>query len=156
MLTVEVPGRDRLRIAHLLLDLNGTLAVDGRVPVTVAQRLQRLGERLRLHVVTADTFGTASRLARLGVDVHVLPPGDHVAAKAALVRELGAAGTAAIGNGSNDAGMLRAAALGIAVIGREGASAAAVRAAAILVTRIEDALDLLLKPRRLTATLRTR
>jgi P-type E1-E2 ATPase len=155
MLIVEVPGREALRISHLVLDLNGTLAVDGRVPAAVTRRLRSLRNKLCVHIATADTFGTAAHLKRLGIAVQVLPPGDHVKAKAAVVRALGAADTAAIGNGSNDALMLKRAALGIAVVGREGASGAAVRAATILVTRIEDALDLFLNPKRMTATLRT-
>jgi soluble P-type ATPase len=52
--------------------------------------------------------------------------------------------------------MLREAVLGIAVVGREGAAGVTVRAAEIVVTRIQDALDLLLMPTRLVATLRTR
>jgi soluble P-type ATPase len=40
------------------------------------------------------------------------------------------------------------------VIGREGTAAALLGAADVVVTRIEDALDLLLDPRRLVATLR--
>jgi P-type E1-E2 ATPase len=156
MLIVDVPGRGQIQFSHLVLDLNGTLAVDGRVPDAVARRLRALSERLHVQVVTADTFGTAARLEGLGTQVHVLPPGDHVEAKAVFVRTLGAATTAAIGNGSNDALMLREAGLGIAVVGREGAAGAAVRAADIVVTRIEDALDLLLTPTRLIATLRTR
>jgi P-type E1-E2 ATPase len=154
MLIVDVPGRRRLQIAHLVLDLNGTLAVDGRVPETVVRRLRTLSERLSVHVVTADTFGTAAHLDGLGLQIQVLPPGDHVEAKAAVVRALGAAKTAAIGNGRNDAKMLKEATLGIAVVGREGAAGAAVRVADIVVTSIQDALDLFLKPRRLTATLR--
>jgi soluble P-type ATPase len=107
-------------------------------------------------VVTADTFGTAATLEGLGAQIHVLPPGDHVEAKAVFVRTLGAAATAAIGNGNNDALMLREAALGVAVVGREGAAGAVVRVAEIVVTRIQDALDLFLIPKRLIATLRTR
>jgi P-type E1-E2 ATPase len=156
MLVLDVPGRGQIQLSHLVLDLNGTLAVDGRVPETVARRLRALSERLHLHVVTADTFGTAAGTAGLGAQVHVLPPGDHVGAKAAFVRSLGAAVTAAIGNGSNDVLMLREAALGIAVIGREGAAGGAVHAAEIVTTRIQDALDLFLMPTRLIATLRTR
>ena len=156
MLVLDVPGRGQIRLSHLVLDLNGTLAVDGRVPESVARRLRALSERLHLHVVTADTFGTAARLEGLGAQVHVLPPGDHVEAKAAFVRTLGAAATVAIGNGSNDALMLREAALGVAVVGREGAAGVVVCAAEIVVTRIQDALDLLLMPTRLIATLRTR
>jgi soluble P-type ATPase len=155
MFTVEIPGRGRLEIADLVLDLNGTLAVDGVVPDAVLERLRDLGKAIRIHVVTADTFGTAAALQRMGVQVQVLTPGDQVAAKAALVRVLGASQTIAIGNGSNDEGMVREAAVGIATVGHEGASSRTILAADIVVTRIEDALDLLLVPARLVATLRT-
>jgi P-type E1-E2 ATPase len=156
MFTVDIPGRGRLEIAHLVLDLNGTLAVDGVVPDAVVTRLRASSDAVRVHVVTADTFGTAARLRGLDMQVQVLPPGDHVEAKAALVRALGASQTIAIGNGSNDEAMVREAAVGIAIVGREGAAARTVLASDIVVTDIEDALDLLLNPARLVATLRTR
>ena len=156
MLSAEVPGRGRVEIAHLVLDLNGTLAVDGAVRPTVVERLRRLGGSLQIHVVTADTFGSAAKLRDLAVQVRVLDPGDHVQEKAALVRALGPSHTVAIGNGSNDEGMLREAAVAIAVVGPEGASLRAVLEADVVVTSPEDALDLLLVPQRLVATLRTR
>lgn len=156
MLTVEIPGRGRLEIVHLVSDLNGTLAVDGVVPPAVAERLRALSNSVRVHVATADTFGTAATLGGLGVHVQVLEPGDQVEAKAALVRALGAAHTTVVGNGANDEGMLREAALGIAIVGQEGAFARTVLAADVVVGRVEDALDLLLIPKRLIATLRTR
>lgn len=156
MLTVDIPGRGRLEIAHLVLDLNGTLAVGGIVPDAVVDRLRALSNDIRVHVVTADTFGTAARLHGQGIQTQVLPPGDHVEAKAAIVRALGVSHTIAIGNGSNDEAMVREAAVGIAIVGREGAAARTALAADIVATRIEDALDLLLTPARLIATLRTR
>lgn len=156
MFTVEIPGRGRVEIAHLVLDLNGTLAVDGLVAKPVVERLQALGRIVQVHVVTADTFGTAARLQGLGVHVQVLEPGDQIEAKAALVRTLGAAHTIAIGNGANDESMVREATLGIAIIGQEGAFTRTVLAADVVVGRIEDALELLLLPKRLIATLRTR
>lgn len=156
MFAADIPGRGRVEIAHLVLDLNGTLAVDGAVAQAVVERLQTLSRIVQVHVVTADTFGTAAKLGGLGVYVQVLVPGDQVEAKAALVRALGAAHTMAVGNGANDEGMVREAALGIAIVGREGAFARTALAADIVVTRVEDALDLLLIPKRLIATLRTR
>nr|MBN1229125.1 ATPase P [Anaerolineae bacterium] len=59
-----------------------------------------------------------------------------------------------IGNGGNDAGMLRVAAISIAVLDREGLNTESLQAADIVVTSALDALDLLLKPKRLVATLR--
>jgi P-type E1-E2 ATPase len=156
MFTVDIPGRGRLEIVHLVLDLNGTLAVDGVVPATIMERLRALSAQISVHVVTADTFGTAAALRGNDLHVQVLPPGDQVEAKAAFVRALGESRTIAIGNGSNDESMVRDAVVGIAVVGQEGAAARTVLAADIVVSDIRDALDLLLSPARLIATLRTR
>jgi len=49
----------------------------------------------------------------------------------------------------------RIAALGIATVQREGAAVEAVQAADIVALDVRDALDLLLVPRRLLATLRS-
>jgi soluble P-type ATPase len=155
LIRVEIPGRDPLEISHLALDLNGTLATDGKVPVEVEQRLQELASALAVHILTADTFGTASRLAGLGIRVSVLGPGDQTAAKAAAIRAFGVAHTAAIGNGMNDEAMLRDAALGILVVGQEGAAVRSLLAADLVVRSIEDALDLFRTPKRLVASLRT-
>lgn len=62
--------------------------------------------------------------------------------------------TVAMGNGNNDQLILKEAALGIAILGDEGISVTALKQADIMVKNISDALDLLLKPKRLMATLR--
>ena len=155
MIAIEIPGRGRLELQHLALDLNGTLATDGRVPAEVLDRLQELSRALDVHVFTADTFGTAAGLELPGMRMTRIGPGDQAAAKAAAVRELGTAATIAIGNGMNDEGMLREAALGILVIGQEGAAVRSLLAADLVVTSIQDGLDLLRFPRRLIACLRT-
>jgi soluble P-type ATPase len=151
-LRIEIPGRRPLALRHLLLDLNGTIAEDGRVLAAVRRRLPALAELLEVHVLTADTFGTAAvQLARLPVRLEPVANGRD---KARIARALGAQGVAAVGNGANDAAMLGIAALGVAVVGPEGAAREAVAAARVVVARVEDALDLLLRPRRLVATLR--
>jgi len=152
---VEVPGCAPLDIRHLMFDLNGTLATDGNMPGEVAERLRCLTAGLNVHILTADTFGTASSLRELGVQVTVLGPGDQVAAKATAIRVLGALHTVAIGNGMNDEGMLREATLGILVVGQEGAAVRSLLAADLVVRSIEDALDLFRFPKRLIASLRT-
>jgi len=62
--------------------------------------------------------------------------------------------TVAMGNGNNDELILKEAALGIAILGDEGISVTALKQADIMAKNISDALDLLLKPKRLIATLR--
>jgi P-type E1-E2 ATPase len=150
---VAVPGRRRpLRIDHVVLDFNGTLAVDGKLARGVRGRIKQLATLVEVVVMTADTFGTARRaLEGLPVTVRVVRGG---AAKRGFVGSLGRGGVAAVGNGANDAPMFRAAALGIAVCGAEGIAAELIRVATILVLDVNDALDLLLKQQRLVATLR--
>jgi soluble P-type ATPase len=114
---VAIPGFGTLSVRYLVLDYNGTLAIDGRLLPRVKARLERLARTLRIHVVTADTFGKA-RSGMRGVEctLEILQGGAEERAKAAYVRRLGASGVACIGNGRNDRLMLRAAALGIAVL----------------------------------------
>lgn len=153
---LAIPGFGTLRLEHLVLDYNGTLALDGRLLPGVKTRLNRLARTLRIHVVTADTFGKA-RAGLRGLDcrLEILQHGGEDRAKAAYVRWLGRSRVACIGNGRNDRLMLRVAAVGIAVVQAEGASARAVAAADLLVLSVTDALDLFLRPRRLMASLRS-
>ena len=70
MIAHTIPGLGTLRLQHLVLDFNGTLALDGRLLPGVRPRLRRLARRLELHVVTADTFGSVRRvLTGLAPDV---------------------------------------------------------------------------------------
>ncbi|HEU4353652.1 MAG TPA: hypothetical protein VFR66_17435 [Burkholderiales bacterium] len=155
MLNVRVPGFGTLRITHLVLDYNGTLALDGRLLRGVKIRLERLARSLCVHVVTADTFGRArSELTHLDCKLEILGPGREDRAKARYIRGLGASRVACIGNGRNDRLMLRVARLGVAVVQAEGAAAASLAAADLVLYSINDALDLFLEPRRLVASLR--
>jgi len=155
MLEIAIPGAQPLCLDHLVLDYNGTLAVDGRLLSGVADLLRRLAAEMTVHVVTADTFGLApDALSGLPCRLTVLPPQDQDAAKLRYVETLGAARCAAVGNGRNDRSMLAAAALGICVVQGEGASVATLLAADVAAPDILAALGLLLEPRRLVATLR--
>jgi len=152
---LDIPGWESLRLEHLVLDVNGTVALDGEVLPGVAERLAALSASLTIHLVTADTQGRAAEIgAQLGVQLVRIEPGDEPAQKRALVERLGAERVVAVGNGANDAEMLAAAAVGIAVLGPEGLVTVTLQAADVVVGRIEDALDLLLRPQRLVATLR--
>ncbi len=155
MIDLDIPGFGRLRLAHLVADFNGTLAVDGILLPGVAARLRELSQTLSIHVVTADTVGTVQReMARLPVQVAIIPAANQAQAKLDFIRGLENTTVAAIGNGRNDRTMLSEAALGLAVVQGEGAAAETVVAADVVVTAVVDALDLLLVPLRLVATLR--
>ncbi|MHC1580898.1 HAD family hydrolase [Methanopyrus sp.] len=155
---VEVPGRGTLTVKHVLLDYNGTLAVGGRLSEEVARLLRELAERVDVRVLSADTYGTVDReLERHGLSDSVRVErvsGDERRRKGEVVLELGPERCAAVGNGANDELMLRHAALGVCVLGPEGAYTGTLLAADVVVTRPEDALNLLLNPNALKATLR--
>jgi P-type E1-E2 ATPase len=156
MIPLDIPGFGKLALAHLVLDFNGTLAVDGRLLPGVADVLRDLASSLRIHVVTGDTFGLArAELAGLPVEILVIAPERQAEAKVRYVTELGADAVVAIGNGRNDRGMLHAAALGVALIQREGGAAETLASADLVSTSILDALNLLRNPKRVAATLRS-
>ena len=156
MITVDIPGYRSMQLAHLVMDYNGTLAVDGEIAAGVAAALAALASQVTIHVITADTFGLAAdRLEGCPVKLSVLPPGDQDAAKLDYVERLGAVQTVAVGNGRNDRRMLAAAGLSIAVILDEGAAFETLAAADVVCRGIVPALELLIHPLRLTATLRS-
>jgi soluble P-type ATPase len=155
MIELNIPGAEPLQIQHMVMDYNGTLAIDGQLLEGVASQLNRLAALVQLHIITADTFGLAGRqLAGLPCQLSVLPAGQQARAKQDYVRELGAQHCVAIGNGRNDRLMLREAAIGIVLLQAEGAAVPSVEAADIVCRDILDALALFVEPRRLIATLR--
>jgi len=155
MIEIDISGRGKLKLEHLVLDVNGTIAADGRLLEGTADLIAELRRRLEVHLVTADTHGLQAEIDRqLGLTAVRVPVTNQAEAKLDYVRRLGAGGVAAVGNGANDARMLAQAAIGIAVIGREGAASEALLQAMVVVTDIHDALGLLLHPKRLVATLR--
>jgi P-type E1-E2 ATPase len=155
MIHIAVPGLGDYEIEHLVLDVNGTLALDGRLLPGVAERLTKLAQLVTIHLITADTHGRQAEIdAALGTLAVRIAAGHESDQKGRYVRSLGAASVVAIGNGANDVDMLRSAAVGIGVLGEEGLASMAHQAADVLARDIVQALDLLLHPTRLGATLR--
>jgi soluble P-type ATPase len=153
MITIDIPGRGKLELEHLVLDVNGTIACDGALIPGVKERLAVLDEYVDVHLLTADTHGQQAAIdAELGLTATIIQHG--TMEKGAYVLALGADHVAVVGNGANDAAMFNAAALRIAVLGPEGMAAALLANADVLVRDINDGLDLLLRPNRLVATLR--
>jgi soluble P-type ATPase len=149
MIELDIPGRGVLRLQHLVTDVNGTLAVDGRLIDGVAKSLLGLRDRLEIHLLTADTHGQQESLDRqLGLQAVRIQAGGESLAKAAFVQVV------ALGQGANDVAMLHDAALGICILGPEGTAVEALMAADVIAPNILDALDLLYQPLRLVATLR--
>ncbi len=155
MIQVTIPGRDTLNLEILILDFNGTLALDGKMFESVKDSLIRLSPFLKIHILTSDTYGTVECQCKgLPVQVNVLESMDHTTEKADYLSQFNTQEIIAIGNGANDHLMLKRANLGIAIIGYEGASMQALQSADLVVNKIEDAFGMLIEPQRLKATLR--
>ena len=155
LINIVIPGRKQYKFQHLLLDLNGTIAVDGKIIEGVKDRLYQLSQLINICIITADTHGTAAKLEReIPIKIHKINCGEEKEQKRKMINQLGNKNTISIGNGSNDVYMLRDSGLGICVLGREGAATEAVINCDLLVQDINDALDLLIEPSRLVATLR--
>jgi P-type E1-E2 ATPase len=155
MIQIAVPGRRTYRLEHVVLDLNGTVAVGGQLVEGLTERVARLRESIEVHLATADTRGRQSAIdAVLGITATRIAPQGEATQKASFVRQLGAQAVCAIGNGTNDAERLRAAALAIAVLGDEELAVETLNAADVVAPHPNGALDLLLDPPRVVATLR--
>lgn len=155
MIELTIPGRGELHLQHLVTDVNGTLAIDGTLLEGVARRLSSLRNHLTLHLITTDTHGQQSVIDHLlNVSAVRIQRENESSQKADYVHSLGADAVVAIGQGANDAGMLKAAALGICVISPEGTAMETLLAADLVIPDIYSALDLLDKPLRIIASLR--
>lgn len=155
MLHIDIPNGPTFALRHLVLDYNGTLAVDGTLLPGVAEGISEIARQLEVHILTADTHGTVATQARdLPCRIHIIDTSPQDLAKLAYVRSLDPATVVCIGNGRNDRLMLKEAALGIALIQQEGASVETLLNADVVCTSILDAFDLFRKDGRLKATLR--
>jgi len=155
LIKTDIPGRGNMEIENILLDLNGTIATDGKIPLDVREKINLLSEKVTIYILTADTQGTAEEEVRgMNADMIKIAEEDSKNRKFEFLKTFDFEKTVAIGNGNNDQLILKEAALGIAVMGDEGISASAMKNADVIVKNISDALDLFLKPKRLIATLR--
>ena len=155
MIELTIPGRGPLRVEHLVTDVNGTLAVDGVLIAGLAKRIAAVRDRLEIHMLTADTHGRQATInEQLNLQAIRVQPGNEAMQKAEFVHKIGAETVVAIGQGANDAEMLKAAALGICVMSQEGVAVETMVSADLVVPDIFTALDLLDKPVRIVASLR--
>jgi P-type E1-E2 ATPase len=152
---IEIPNYKTIKLIHIVLDYNGTIAKDGILKDEVKIILPKLTTRFKVHVITADTFGSVNReLKGFDVCVKTLKSDNHTLEKANYVQSLNATNCAAIGNGNNDMQMIELAEIGISIIGDEGCSTKSMMKSDLICKSINDALELFLNTKRLIATLR--
>jgi P-type E1-E2 ATPase len=155
MISVPIPGWGELSLEYLMVDFNGTAALDGKLKKDVKDAIEKISRYIKVFIITADSNDSIdAEMAASNVTFIKVNKNSSGEEKAKVVRELGPEKIVAIGNGSNDAAMLKEAALGIAVIGEEGCSTALIKEADLIVADVMKAFGLILHPERILATLR--
>lgn len=155
MISVSIPGWGDLDIQYLVIDYNGTCAFDGKIKDQAKELMEKISRYIKVFIITSDTYGNIdNEVNTIGFSIIKVSKENSGAEKARIIRELGPEKVVAIGNGANDAMMLKEAGLGIAVIGEEGCAGFVIKEADIVVKDVNDALNILLHPERLMATLR--
>jgi P-type E1-E2 ATPase len=155
MIELNIPGHGQIELEHLVCDVNGTLAVDGKLQDGLVRAFSTLKDRLEIHLITADMHGKQVIIDhQLNLEAVKIQPGEEALQKATYIEQIGADKVVAIGQGANDAGMLKNARIGICVFSPEGVAIETLLAADLVVSNINNALELLEKPLRLVASLR--
>jgi len=73
MFKVDIPGFGAVKLEHLVSDFTGTLSVDGRLLPGVRGQLNEIAKFLKVHILTADTFGKAkAELEGIDCVIHIL------------------------------------------------------------------------------------
>lgn len=155
MLECKIPNFKSLEIDKLVFDYNGTLACDGRLIDNVKEKLNQLAKSFDIYILTADTFGTVeNEFKNAEAEIIIIDSDNGSKTKQEFIQDLDSQTVIAVGNGSNDRLMLEEAGLGILILGAEGASTKSLLNSDLLISNINDALNTILKPKRLVASLR--
>ncbi|KKQ37417.1 MAG: hypothetical protein US53_C0019G0045 [Candidatus Woesebacteria bacterium GW2011_GWA1_37_7] len=150
---VNIPGQTELNLKKVVLDLNGMLAVHGKVVNGVSQRIRALKDKgLRFVLFSGDTRGNAKSIADI-LNIEFIAAGTSEE-KAREIEKLNPETCVAIGNGLIDLMKIKKAKLGIVTLQAEGVHTKTLMEADIIVPSINDALDLLIDEKNLIATLR--
>ena len=154
MISIQRSGMESLDIHFVLIDFEGTLAMDGRVHPKAKDKVNLLSKRVTVYILTKSSKEKVEEtLRKMKAEILSVAEGDSSQQKLNVLQRLKPHQTAVIGNGLDDSPIMEQAGLGMCVIGREGASAEAMAKADLVVTNVLDALDFLLKPLRQRATL---
>ena len=148
-ITVSIAGHGELRFRHVVSDYTGTLSYRGKLVAGVDDRLRALAQRVDIHILTADTRGTAGvQLSGLPLQVRRLVATNEDVQKRDFAAQWDLRNVVAFGNGANDRLLLKAVkqagGLAVAVENGEGCAIDALMNAHIFIVGAANALDLLI------------
>lgn len=149
----NIPGQGELELKTVILDLNGTISVAGKVPEGVKERIGQLKTLgFKLVLFTGNTRNDADQLSEeLGIEWKLAKSSED---KQDLALELEPDHCVSIGNGLIDLELMKVVKLRVVTLQAEGVHVQTLLNSDIVVPNINDALDLLIDSQRLIATLR--
>ena len=149
----EIPGQGSLELKTIILDLNGTISVNGGLVVGVHERLAKLKKAgYKIVLFTGNTRGDADSIAtQLGIE-WIQAKGAEDKKNEAL--KLEPETCVSIGNGRIDLELMQTVKLRIVTLQAEGVHVQTLLASDVVVQNINDALDMLIDQNILIATLR--
>jgi len=149
----EIPNVGELELKTIILDLNGTTAVSGSIVSGVKERLEKLKDLgFKIVLFTGNTHNNADEIAKdLGIEWEYAKTGDEKKEKALLLEP---ETCVSIGNGLIDLELMKVVKLRIVTLQAEGVHVQTLINSDIVIPSILDALDLLIIPETLIATLR--
>lgn len=149
----NVPEIGEIEIKTIVLDLNGTLSVNGDISQQTKEKIDLVTkEGVKIILFTGDQRGTAESLCKeIGVEFHRAKSSKE---KAELSEKLDYETTAAIGNARIDIGTFKNAKVSVATLQSEGIHVGILAHVDVIVPSIEDALDFFLNENTFCATMR--
>ena len=158
MKKINIPNYGIITIKNILFDINGTIQFQGKISPELIIKFNELKKIYKIYLISADTRGNLKDIAEtLDLEYIKIKPQGITEAEAKnneLIR-LGKNITVAIGNGNNDALMLKNAILGIVILGNEGASIKSMMNSDVALPDPLSALNFLLDEKIMIATLRS-
>lgn len=149
----KIPNVGDLELKTIILDLNGTLAVNGKIVEGVAERINSLKELgFNIILLTGDTNKNADEIAKnLNIEWKYAETGIE---KKDIALGMSPESCVSIGNGLIDLELMKVVKLRIVTLQDEGVHVKTLLNSDIVVPSINNALDLFIKPSSLIATLR--
>jgi P-type E1-E2 ATPase len=149
----NLPHGENIEIKTLVLDLNGTLTVHGKVPEGVHEQIDQLRNLgFRIVLLSGDVRGTAKDIAeKIRIELIIAKSADE---KEEAILKLEPQTCASIGNARIDIGTFKHARVSILTLQAEGIHAETIQYADIIVPSIQDALSLFIDKKSFEATMR--
>jgi P-type E1-E2 ATPase len=142
-----------ITLSTILLDLNGTLSVNGKIVKGSKERIKKLKKMgFQLVMLSGDSRGNAKKIAKeLGIECIITKSSKE---KKKAIKQFNRKECIAIGNARIDIGMLKHAKISMLTLQIEGIHTGAIKYADIIVPSILDAFDIFIKPHNFRSTMK--